>query len=126
VSRNPLLASRAIRYAEASAIGVGSFMGATSVLIRYTYAGDSNLNGTVDLTDFTYLAANFNGSGKTWLQGDYNYDGNVDLTDFTYLAANFNQSLPAPTLGAPVPEPGFSLTLSLTSLAFARRRRRRD
>src|SRR5689334_23955334 len=40
----------------------------------------------------TFLAANFNGTGKSWVEGDYNYDGNVDLTDFTLLASNFNQT----------------------------------
>jgi hypothetical protein len=67
----------------------------TTVLVGYTLNGDGNLDRAVDLTDFTFLAANFNGTGKTWVQGDYNYDGAVDLTDFTFLAANFNQSLPA-------------------------------
>src|SRR3954447_3534955 len=98
-------------------------MGATSVLIRYTYAGDSNLNGTVDLTDFTYLAANFNGTGKTWLQGDYNYDRNVDLTDFTLLASNFNELLPGPSLRAAVPEPTGLSPLATSAIAFCRRRR---
>ena len=53
------------------------------------------MNGIVDLTDFTFLAANFNTSNKDWLRGDYNYDGNVDLTDFTILAGNFNKTLAA-------------------------------
>jgi hypothetical protein len=90
----------AIGYAEASnlfsafpATFFGNSVDNTSVLVRHTLAGDSDLSGTVDLTDFTFLAANFNATGSSWLQGDYNYDGTVDLTDFTYLATNFNQSL---------------------------------
>jgi hypothetical protein len=112
----------ALGYAEASSVGIGSGGGTfsgqavdnTSVLVRYTYAGDSNIDGKVDLTDFTFLAANFNGTGKNWLQGDYNYDGKVDLTDFTFLAANFNQSLTGDGggLGSAVPEP-----VSLAALA---------
>ena len=43
----------------------------TAVLIRYTLSGDSNLSGNVDLTDFTFLAANFNKpSGAQWIEGD--------------------------------------------------------
>src|SRR5439155_13883183 len=84
----------ALGYAEASALGLGAgstFAGqtladSTAVLLRYTYAGDANLSGGVDLTDFTFLAASFNGTGKTWLQRDFNYDGIVNLTDFTCLA----------------------------------------
>jgi hypothetical protein len=78
------------------------------VLIRYTAMGDSDLSGTVDLTDFTLLAANFGAtSGKSWFNGDYDYNGAVDLTDFTYLASNFNYTVPsaADAIGAPIPEP---------------------
>jgi len=41
----------------------------------------------VNTLDFNFLAANFNGMNKSWLQGDYNYDGNVDTLDFNALAA---------------------------------------
>jgi hypothetical protein len=57
---------------------------------------DANSDGHVDLTDFTYLASNFNKTGGAMLiDGDFNVDGNVDLTDFTYLASQFNKSLAA-------------------------------
>jgi hypothetical protein len=123
----------ALGFAEASAIGLGAgsiFFGqtladSTAVLVRYTYAGDGNVDGTVDLTDFTFLASNFNGTGKTWLQGDYNYDGTVNLTDFTFLASNFNQTLPVASagLGATVPEPSVIALLVLAPLMAQRRRR---
>src|SRR5213079_1626619 len=104
----------------------GQSVDATSVLLRYTAAGDANLDGAVDLTDFTFLAASFNGSGKSWINGDFDYSGTVDLTDFTLLASNFNQTAPAdgdpnafaaaPTsaLGTTVPEPA-SFGLALTA-----------
>jgi hypothetical protein len=121
-------------YAEASQLGTTSFSGQfvdnTSLLVRYTLAGDSNLDGHVDLTDFTFLAANFNGTSRGWLQGDYNYDGQVDLTDFTLLASNFNQTLStgagslAP-LGATVPEPGAAIASALALVCGISRRRRR-
>ncbi len=88
-----------VGYAEASDVlsGAGGlFSGVsvdgTSVLIRHTLRGDSNLDGAVSLPDFTRLAAGFGFSG-IWSTGDYNYDGNVTLTDFTDLAVNFGQSL---------------------------------
>jgi len=121
----------AVGYMEST--GAGTFMGQAvdpdALLVRYTYAGDGNLDGKVDLTDFTFLAANFNKTGgATWNQGDYNYDGNVDLTDFTFLASNFNQSLAADAggLGAAVPEPTSMLAsmFATASLVMARSRRR--
>src|SRR5207248_4087261 len=104
-------------------VNVGSFGGVTlqnpsAVLVRHVYYGDANINGTVDLTDFTFLAANFNKTGGAqWLDGDFNYDNNVDLTDFTFLASNFNQTLPAdggsPGLGSVVPEPASLALMTL-------------
>ena len=45
-------------YAQASQLGVNTFSGQsvapTDALIRYTLAGDANLDSKVDLTDFTY------------------------------------------------------------------------
>jgi len=97
-----------------------------SILINYTYYGDTDLNHNVDLTDFTFLAANFNGTGKDWAQGDFNYDGHVDLTDFTYLASNFNKTLAGESLGSPVPEPATAAgALAGIALLGAGRRARR-
>jgi GH43 family beta-xylosidase len=97
----------AVGYGEASDLAAGGTFGGqsvdtTAVLVRYTVDGDANLDRTVDLTDFTFLATNFNGTNKSWSQGDFNYDGTVDLTDFTILASRFNQTLPAddPTTAA--------------------------
>jgi hypothetical protein len=106
--------------------------GNKALLMRYVYYGDGNLDGTVDLTDFTYLAANFNSNvsaapGTAWLFGDYNYDGNVDLTDFTFLASNFNQTLAAGSpgsIGSVVPEPVTLSSIALMSAGLLRRRRR--
>jgi hypothetical protein len=97
--------------------------------VRYTYYGDANLDRKVDLTDFTFLAANFNGTGKNWWQADFNYDGSVNLTDFTFLASNFNATLPAPSAasgeGAVVPEPvGTTMSFLVISAMSSRPRRR--
>ena len=71
------------------------------------YEGDATIDQVVDTTDFNVLAANFGGSGKTWIQADFTGEGNVDTTDFNFLAANFGRSIPGSSaaLGAVVPEP---------------------
>jgi hypothetical protein len=97
----------------------------SDVLVRYTYYGDANLDGTVDTTDFNDLAANFGGGGKYWSQGDFNFDGAVDTTDFNALAANFSLTLPAAPLGAAVPEPVTAAAIALLcgGKVLARQRR---
>jgi hypothetical protein len=121
----------ALGYGEASVVGLGggTFSGqavdGTAVLIRYTYAGDANFDGTVDTTDFNNLASNFSQSGKMWTNGDFNYDNTVDSVDFNLLASNFSKTLAAQgSIGAAVPEPAsFASIASLVSMVLARRRR---
>jgi GH25 family lysozyme M1 (1,4-beta-N-acetylmuramidase) len=79
----------------------------------YFLDGDANRDSSVDLTDFTLMASNFNQPATTYDKGDFNYDGTVDLTDFTILAANFNATLPpAPATAAAAPRTPSSLFAS--------------
>jgi autotransporter-associated beta strand protein len=103
----------------------------SQVIVAYTYYGDANLDGTVNIADFNALASNFGGSGKIWSVGDFNYDGVVNLLDLNALATNFGMSgaLSSPALGALVPEPGSISLLALGLAAILRsshRRRRRN
>ena len=51
------------------------------------------------------------------------FDGNVDASDFAMIGINFGMTLPAPSLGAIIPEP--SGLISIVGSALLRRRRRR-
>jgi hypothetical protein len=90
--------------------------------MRYTLAGDTNLDGVVNTSDFTRLAANFNGTGKDWFQGDSNYDGKVNALDFNAIATNFGAVPTAPALAALVPEPIAPLALAAGALLMRRKR----
>jgi hypothetical protein len=111
----------------------GTFMGktvdASSVLVRYTFFGDANLDGIVDTLDFNALAGNFGGTSKAWSQADFNYDSVVDTLDFNSFAANFGHSV---SVGAPssalalVPEPTVTTFLLVSFLIAGARRRGGD
>jgi hypothetical protein len=97
---------------------------AKQLSIAYTYYGDGNLDGVVNSSDFSTLAANFNGAAETWAQGDFNYDGTVNALDFNVLANNFGQPLlPTSALGTILPEPSM-LGICLIGASIRRRRRR--
>jgi hypothetical protein len=52
--------------------------------------GDANLDGVVDVSDLSILAANYGiESDATWDLGDFNGDGAVNVSDLSLLAANY-------------------------------------
>lgn len=133
-----------------SAIGVGiaesvagSFLGQsvddTSVRIRATLKGDTNLDGTVDFPDLLSLAQGFNFPGG-WSRGDSNYDNLIDFADLLALAQNFGSSVLADgsvavdelmhntfasewaRARAVIPEPTTLAVLGLAGVALLRRR----
>src|SRR5205814_5458081 len=72
----------------------GQTVSSTDILVKYTYTGDTNLDGAVNTTDFTNFLSGFNGgfgpsetTPPMWLYGDLNFDGVVNTTDFTLFLA---------------------------------------
>lgn len=98
-------------------IGYRREMASESLLLAAVLYGDANLDGTVNISDFSALAASFNVSGE-WTSGDFNYDGVINIADFALLAGNFNQTISARTS---LPEPSL---VAIPLLTFAGRRRK--
>jgi len=69
----------------------------TDVVVKYTYNGDTDLNGKVDGADYAHIDSTFNneGPGQTspiggWYNGDFDYNGKVDGADYSLIDAAFN------------------------------------
>jgi autotransporter-associated beta strand protein len=148
VAHNDATMRTALGYAEASSIGMtstfdGQSIDGTTVLVKYTYYGDSNLDGKVDASDFQMFIDGLVTPGASlWSQGDYSYDGHVDLgNDFSlfltsYLAQGGALGELAPLISESsmsatqkaellslVPEPSFGLIVAAPLLMRCRRRK---
>ncbi len=129
--------------------GTGAVAGLSSgqIELKYTLLGDANLDGTVNGSDFSILAANFGLGVTNWDQGNFLFSSSVNGSDFSSLAANFGQGdsgadiapspadiaaldsfasandLPLPTISA-VPEPTSAVIMLTAGTAILSRRRR--
>jgi hypothetical protein len=97
----------------------GVTVNADSLLIKYTYFGDSNLDGFVTDDDLGYFLAGYGTdvSANPWILGDYNHDGFTTDDDLGYfLAAYGATSGLSSDMIAIIPEPS-TWALSLLSIS---------
>jgi hypothetical protein len=70
------------------------------VLVKYTFAGDLNLDGRVDDNDVAILGLFYDGGATTshyWSQGDlFGYDGRIDDNDVSILGLTYGKGIGAP------------------------------
>jgi fibronectin-binding autotransporter adhesin len=86
-------------YGDTAVLGAGTYGGVavdnSAVVVKFTYGGDSNLDGQVDVTDLGALATAWQTSAP-WTGGDFNYDGFVDVSDLGILATNWQLGVGSP------------------------------
>ncbi|HEY1685756.1 MAG TPA: dockerin type I repeat-containing protein [Tepidisphaeraceae bacterium] len=88
----------------------------TDLLIKYTWLGDSNLDGVVNSADLAMIKS----SGTTWTSGDFNYDGKVNADDYSLFMLGDAASGGANI--STLPEPAITLAV-IATLLYRRRGR---
>jgi unsaturated chondroitin disaccharide hydrolase len=56
----------------------------TDLLVKYTFVGDTNLDGKTDSSDLARVTARKSGA-TGWSNGDFNYDGTINGSDLTLI-----------------------------------------
>jgi len=99
----------------------------STVLVKFTYNGDVNLDGCVDDNDVTFINLFYDGGATDthyWHEGDISgYDGRVDDNDVTILGLTYGLGVGHP-LGGAVPEPTTLALAALGGLGILLRRRK--
>ncbi len=119
----------------------------TNVLVKYTYLGDTNLDGKVDGTDYSRIDSAYltdltqPGTYTGWYNGDFNYDTLINGSDYTLMDNSFNSQGaqlsaelggPAASItaqiagGTSVPEPGMLSVLAMAGVTLLGRRNRQS
>jgi fibronectin-binding autotransporter adhesin len=119
----------------------GQTVHGSDTIAMYTYGGDANLDGKINIDDYGLIDSHVGQSGTAfgWHNGDFNYDGKINIDDYGIIDGNIGaQGAPIPasaqglalsggvSLGgvSAVPEPGSLAALSAMALLGVRRRRR--
>jgi hypothetical protein len=81
--------------AEYSSVGGnGSLLGqayaASDTLVKYTYYGDTDLNGRVNFDDYLRIDNGFNNHLSGWLNGDFDLNDQVNFDDYVLIDLAFN------------------------------------
>jgi hypothetical protein len=111
-----------------SGLGVGAQAGG-GVLVKFTYTGDADLNGKVDILDFFAIDRGRAMRLGGWGNGDFDYSGGPPtaadyvLIDRAFLAQGTPLATGIPAHAAAVPEPAGVVALVLLAPIGLRRRR---
>jgi autotransporter-associated beta strand protein len=106
---------------------LGESVGIDDVIVFYTWTGDFNLDGTINLNDYFLIDSNYLAqtptSKLTYAQGDINYDGIINLNDYFLIDSAYLAQSGGPQAMVLIPEPASLSLLAAAFLLLPRRRR---
>src|SRR4030095_7099893 len=69
--------------ATTTVLWAGQTITGTDTLVMYTYGGDANLDGKINVDDYIRIDSGIAAGLRGWSNGDFNYDGKVNIDDYT-------------------------------------------
>jgi len=105
----------------------GQKVDTNSILVKYTWNGDANLDGVVNADDYFLIDSGYITQTKGYINGDFNYDDVINADDYFLIDSSYiGQRGPLHT-GAvqpsAVPEPTGLIVLAAGMAGLAMRRR---
>jgi hypothetical protein len=61
----------------------------TSVLVKYTYGGDADLDGMITTGDYFAIDSGFANAARMWIGGDYDLNGVINGDDYFWIDSNY-------------------------------------
>jgi hypothetical protein len=77
-------------FANAQVSASTGAVGDNDVLVHYTYSGDTDFNGKVNLDDYSRVDDAFNNHSSGFMNGDFDSNGIVNFQDYTLIDLAFN------------------------------------
>jgi hypothetical protein len=71
-----------------SRIFSGEAVDDTAVLIKFTYGGDANLDGLLNVDDYGHVDTSIGLGLNGWFNGDFNFDGQINVDDYGVIDVN--------------------------------------
>jgi hypothetical protein len=79
-----------------TAVFAGQPVDSSAVLVKFTYAGDANLDGKINVDDYGRIDLNAGHDTGGWFNGDFNFDGKINVDDYGII--DFNVGIQGPPL----------------------------
>jgi hypothetical protein len=77
-------------FGSAGGVFAGVAVDDSAVLVKYTWYGDTDLNGKINFDDYVRIDGGFNNHLTGWFNGDFNYDNKINFDDYVLIDLAFN------------------------------------
>src|SRR5207248_8286477 len=74
--------------ASDTGVWAGQTVSGSDTLVMYTYGGDANLDGKLNVDDYGKIDSSAPLGIAGWYNGDFNYDGKINVDDYGIIDFN--------------------------------------